>query len=126
MEIIAKIGDTIPENCQACKCFVNGIGIPPYCCLGCRYTEEEIKAQSNGAEHMYYAGCLPNRPKSCILEVREEYKRMIDADELTKRILNMPENKNKDTIDGVCVGTAICLVIKDMLIESGQEQEVAK
>lgn len=56
-----------------------------------------------------------------ILRAWKNRKRLIDADELLKRISDKCKQlNNHDTINGLCGATAI---IYDMLIESGQEPD---
>lgn len=60
-----------------------------------------------------------------LCDAESEHKRMIDADELLKRIAGKCKTPSlsKDTINGLCGATAI---IYDMLSESGQEKDADK
>lgn len=59
---------TFPKTCIACPLFCRTFGVPAYCKVGGKYTEEEIENEKDGNLKMYHHGCLNNRPKKCPLK----------------------------------------------------------
>ena len=59
--------DKIPKTCDECTLFVDRLG-ESFCPLGVEYTDEEIEAEEDANEKLYYHGCLSKRPKECPLK----------------------------------------------------------
>lgn len=76
MAIYFKIGEKFPKNCGECPLFVDDIlGVDAFCVGQGEYTEEEIDAEEDGNQSMYYDGYLSKRPENCPLVKLEEVKK---------------------------------------------------
>lgn len=67
MRVAFIVGER-PTKCKLCPLFVkNYMGYPPYCRVGGKYTDEEVKLEKDGALKMYYHGYLDRVPNNCPL-----------------------------------------------------------